>query len=251
MIEATTSTRILDPQKDGEQRNSRQVIAITPLNYFAFNDDLIQEFTRLADNRTHDGGARLNDPNLFARVKVSILQTSSRFNDALAKVSETLSIQRPAQVLETPPHINAVQWIKDKTDLSNTRIAQMLGITRQTIDEWKKGTPISDANRRRLFAVQDVLERAASRYKTRDLLVAWLDTPQGSTGRTPTQLLEANEINKARLLAMSSPSPHLVAAPAWVNRQIPKKFQAHKELRQESLPPELDEPAELEMDTED
>ena len=111
---------------------------------------------------------------------------------------------------------------------------------------------IDDGNvsHQQLFAICEVLERAASRYKTKELLVAWLDTPAGADGRTPAQLLAENEINKARLLAVSSPSPRLVPPPAWVNRPVPKKFQKGAERRQEALPPHPDSELDALVDNE-
>ena len=87
---------------------------------------------------------------------------------------------------------------------------------------------IDDGNvsHQQLFAIREVLEYAASRHKTKELLVAWLDTPAGANGRTPAQLLAENEINRARLLAVSSPSPRLVPPPALVNRPVPKGSRA-------------------------
>jgi len=96
-----------------------------------------------------------------------------------------------------------------------------------------------------------VLERAASRYKTKELLVAWLDTPAGADGRTPAELLAENEINRARLLAVSSPSPRLIPPPAWLNRPIPEKFRKGAERRQETLPPNPDRELDALVDNED
>jgi len=139
-----------------------------------------------------------------------------------------------------PPYLEAIRWIEAATGLSQERIGEMIGVTRQTINRWEKGEPIRDHNRRRLFAVRDVLERASLRHLTPTLLTAWLDTPHGSDGRTPAQLLEANEIDRARLLAVSTPSPQLKRPPSWVNRSVPEAFRAGAERRQEALPPDTD-----------
>ena len=127
------------------------------------------------------------------------------------------------------PHLNAFQWIKAATGLSQERIGRLIGVTRQTINRWENGEPITDANRRRLFAVCNVLERATLRYPTPAELVAWLDTPRGADGRTPAELLEMNEIDRARYLA------------AWVRRPVPEAFRAGAEHRQEALPPPRDD----------
>ena len=127
----------------------------------------------------------------------------------------------------------------------------MIGVTRQTINRWEHGEPITDANRRRLFAVRDVLERAMLRYPTPDELATWLDTPDAINGRTPAELLEAEEINKARLLAISTPSPGLTRIPEWVRRSIPETFRAGAEHRQEALPPPQDDELASLIDGED
>jgi transcriptional regulator with XRE-family HTH domain len=139
------------------------------------------------------------------------------------------------------PHISAIQWIKAATGLSQERIGLLIGVTRQTINRWEHGEPITDANRRRLFAVREVLERATLLYPTPVELAAWLDAPRGAEGRTPAELLEAEEINKARLFAISSPSPGLVRPPAWVRQPVPEAFRAGAEHPQEALPPPQDD----------
>jgi transcriptional regulator with XRE-family HTH domain len=139
------------------------------------------------------------------------------------------------------PHLNAIQWIKAATGLSQERIGLLIGVTRQTINRWEHGEPITDANRRRLFAVRDVLERATLRYQTPAELAVWLDTPDTTEGRTPAELLEAEEINRARLHAISTSSPGLARTPEWVRRPIPEEFRAGAEHRQEALPPSRDD----------
>jgi transcriptional regulator with XRE-family HTH domain len=139
------------------------------------------------------------------------------------------------------PHISAIQWIKAATGFSQERIGLLIGVTRQTINRWEHGEPITDANRRRLFAVREVLERATLLYPTSVELAAWLDTPRGAEGCTPAELFEAEEINKARLFAISTPSPGLVRPPAWVRQPIPEAFRAGAEHRQEALPPPQDD----------
>lgn len=139
-----------------------------------------------------------------------------------------------------PPHIEAIEWIKTATGFSQERIGLLIGVTRQAINDWKRGFPIADHNRRRLFAVLDVLKRASLQHPTSAELAAWLDTPCGADGRTPAQLLEDNEINRARLFAVSSPSPGLRQVPSWVNQPIPEAFRVGAERRQKALPPDTD-----------
>ncbi len=184
-----------------------------------------------------------------------IIQTLRRQIDELTAANLQLREQlaRKEQLVakdsttnSSSPHLNAIQWIKAVTGLSQKRIGLLVGVTRQTINRWENGEPITDANRRRLFAVRDVLERATLRYQTPAELAAWLDTPDTTEGRTPAELLEAEEINRARLLAISTPSPGLTRTPEWVRRPIPEAFRAGEEHRQEALPrPRDDELAAL------
>jgi len=139
------------------------------------------------------------------------------------------------------PHLEAIEWIKANTCLKQERIGALLGVSRQTMNRWENGEQIKDANRQRIYAVRDVLERAARRHSTPELLTAWLDTPRGADGSTPAELLANNEINRARLLAVSSPSPRLSRAPTWVNQPIPEAFRAGAEHRQEAIPPHVDD----------
>jgi len=115
-----------------------------------------------------------------------IIQTLRRQIDELTAANLQLREQlaRKEQLVakdsttnSSAPHLNAIQWIKAVTGLSQKRIGLLVGVTRQTINRWENGEPITDANRRRLFAVRDVLERATLRYQTPAELAAWLDTP--------------------------------------------------------------------------
>ncbi len=136
------------------------------------------------------------------------------------------------------PQVEIIRWIRTKTGLSQERIAQLVGVTRQTLHNWEKGELILDHNRQRLLQVKDVLERAASQHPTPASLATWLDTPRGAEGYTPAQLLERNEIGKARLFAISNPSPRLRRAQPWIRRSIPETFKPGEEHYDEALPPE-------------
>lgn len=138
--------------------------------------------------------------------------------------------------VETPQA--ALQWMKAATGLSDGEIANLLGVSRPTLDAWRRGGKISTRRLRRLYAVHDVLRRAASRLSSPEELRVWLVTPRGADGRTPEDLLRSNEIDRARLLAMSSPSSRLVRPPAWVRQPVPDAWRAGAEARQE---PELPE----------
>lgn len=147
----------------------------------------------------------------------------------------------PARIVESniiQPHLAALRWIKEATGYSQDRIADLVGVTRQTLNRWDRGEAIKDTNRQRIFAVREILERAWVRHTTRTQLTAWLDTPRGADGRTPAQCLAVGDIGRARLLAVSVPSPRLSLPPAWVRRPVPASFQVGAEHEQEALPPE-------------
>ena len=138
------------------------------------------------------------------------------------------------------PHRGALQWIRTATDLSDERIGRLLGVSRQTLNNWDNGESISDRNRQRLLSVREILERAVIHRKTAAELAAWLDTPRGADGRTPAQLLEAGEFDRARLLAVSVPSPGIKIVPAWVGQPIPERLRTRGEFRPSAEPPDDD-----------
>ena len=249
MTTATTSTSLCpDMLSNLDQSTSPALTVILDLGGYL----LIQNIAPVEENATHDGGTLISKPKVELADLAKVLK--SRYIREIYSINTLPAIlnkfNQYNQIVETQPHLEAIQWIKSATGLPQKRIGQLIGVTRQTIDEWKKGTPISGLNRQRLFAVREVLERAASRHKTKELLVAWLDTPAGADGRTPAQLLAENEINRARLLAMSSPSPRLAPPPAWVNRPIPENFQKGAERHQEALPPNPDRELDALVDNE-
>jgi hypothetical protein len=236
MTTATASTSLYpDMLSHGDQSASPTLTVILDLGGYL----LIQDRVPVEENATHDGGTLISKPKPdIAEPAKSHRNKCFNGNYPISVLLEILDgPTHYDQLIEVQPHLEAIQWIKSVTGLSQTSIGQFIGVTHQTIDEWKKGTPISESNRQCLFAVREVLERAASRHKTRELLIAWLDTPVGGDGRTPAQLLADNEINRARLLAMTSPSPQLVPPPAWANQPIPERFRKGAERRQEALPP--------------
>jgi transcriptional regulator with XRE-family HTH domain len=237
-IDQTTSGGLLR----GTAINKAENLAHQSLSYTAF---------ALVD-RTHDGGTRLErtlprrSPHTYKLIS-SFLNPlfSYLLSGLITKGIELTLVQRVPRsntlslsLHGTLPHIEAIQWIREMTGLSQDRIARLLDVSRQTLYNWEKGVPIADHNRQRLFGVRDVLERAATRYPTQALLVSWLDTPRGADGRTPAQILEANEIDRARLLAIATPSFKLIPAQPWVKRPIPQAFQTRGEDYHEALPPE-------------
>jgi len=58
-----------------------------------------------------------------------------------------------------------LEFIETAFDLKISQLADLFGVTRQSIYDWKKGKSISDDNRRRL----DGLYKAAQRFKGADL----------------------------------------------------------------------------------
>lgn len=138
------------------------------------------------------------------------------------------------------PHQEAVDWIKAATGLSWERVGRLVGVSRQSVNAWRQGGPITDDHRRRLLEVRDVLERAAKRNPRPGGLAAWLDTPRGADARTPAHLLEAGEVGKARLLALASPSSGVKAPPEWARHGAREAYLNSRE-RVRALPPERDE----------
>ncbi len=138
------------------------------------------------------------------------------------------------------PHQEAVGWIKAATGLSWERVGQLVDVSRQAVNAWRRGGPIADDHRRRLLEVRDVLERAAKRNPQPGGLVAWLDTPRGADARTPADLLAAGEVGKARLLALASPSSGVKAPPEWAQKGAREAYVSSRE-RVRALPAERDE----------
>jgi transcriptional regulator with XRE-family HTH domain len=135
----------------------------------------------------------------------------------------------------------ALAWIREETGLSQQRVAQLVGVSRQTLHLWARGEVITDANRRRIFAVRDVLQRAKKRYKTRVTLVEWLDSPVGREGRTPAELIAAGDIDRARLLAVSTPSSRVAAPLAAASQPTSERSHALREHQYDAMPPDQDE----------
>lgn len=151
---------------------------------------------------------------------------------------ETAETAEPWSVEQ--PHQEALGWIKAATGLSWERVGRLVGVSRQAVNAWRQGGPIADDHRRRLLEVREVLERAAKRNPQPGGLAAWLDTPREADAKTPAGLLEAGEVGKARLLAISSPSRRVKAPPEWA-RQGAREAYLNSRERVRALPPERDE----------
>jgi uncharacterized protein (DUF2384 family) len=142
--------------------------------------------------------------------------------------------------LDETPVQAVLKRLKQATSLPWQRIAQLLGVSRQSVEGWRSGDPITDQHRRHLFAVCDVLERAATTYRTQAELIAWLDTPRGADSHTPADLLAVRQTDRARLLAVTRPSPGVQPPPARITRPTPATFARSRERRAEAVPPDRD-----------
>ncbi len=140
--------------------------------------------------------------------------------------------------------IEAVRWLKQATRLSEERLGDLVHATRPTLDTWEQtGGPIRPAKLEHLLAVTDVVRRAAAHYPD---LVAWLYTPRGANGRTPAELLKAEDYDQARVLAVTTPSSGVQSAAAWARRPVAPRFAQLAEPRMEPLRPALDDVPALE-----
>jgi transcriptional regulator with XRE-family HTH domain len=169
---------------------------------------------------TDDGGARLNAP-----IKRAVHTGPA----LLFKASRTPIPKNTLPSKEFLTQRDILQWLKLGTGLSYGRIATLLGVSRPTIYAWERDEPITDANRRRLLEIYDVLQRAARIYTTPSQLRHWLDMPSGADALSPAQLIAAGEINRARLLAVSAPSSQVVPPPNWIRQAVAPKFRSSSE----------------------
>ncbi|GEM_PF-4076427 len=155
---------------------------------------------------------------------VSSVEPAKRVPEEVKASVTTAAVERPDE--ELPPQIAALRWIKEQTGLSDKRVAKLLRVTRQTLHRWNDIEKISDDNARRILATREVLERAAEYSKTADALRAWLDTPRSADGRTPSQMLENDEIGLARLYAVARPLPHALTRTERSRRRTSSAFTA-------------------------
>jgi len=186
-------------------------------------------------DRTDDGGTLLMGASAYL----------ADYIGRALQFTMTLPFLRREEAIDNDPapHLTALRWIKATTGLSQARLGRLLGVSRQTLNLWEHDRPIADENRRRLLAVYEVLQRVWRRHPSRTQMQAWLDTPRGDDERTPAELLEANEINRVRLLAMTTSSPKVSRPPAWAQRPASPAFRRGAEGVDEAVP--LDRDAEL------
>lgn len=195
---------------------------------------LLQMLASLARG-TNDGGFRLRQPcnwALDATGSLVLLHTRGpSATDATAERSDT----------SISCHTETLNWIRGATGLPDESIGKLLGVSRQALNLWDRGRPISEQNLQRLLTVKDILMRAAIRNPEPEQLRAWLYTPHGTYGKTPADHLAAEELDRARYLARVSRSDRVVAPPARTRRPLPEAFRQGAERRQEAVAPETQE----------
>jgi len=113
-------------------------------------------------------------------------------------------------------HQATVARLVEGLGLSQARVAELVGVTRQTVNRWQSGFQIQRAHWSRLAAVADVVRRANERLATSDQVRKWLDAPEGMGGQTPAELMIAGDMGEARALAMSIGSSTGVASPSFL-----------------------------------
>jgi len=130
-----------------------------------------------------------------------------------------------------PEHARAVEWLTNVAGLSADRVGGLIGASRVSVQHWKTGASIRDDNLRRLMETHDVLRRAMRQRPERDALAAWLVTPDPHEGVSPEQLLKQGEFNRARMLAVLSPSD-VEPMPVWAKRPVAEPWREVGEQRQ-------------------
>jgi DNA-binding XRE family transcriptional regulator len=150
-------------------------------------------------------------------------------------------IETQAAQIEQEPHLAALQWIKEATGFSQQRIGLLVGVTRQTLYLWERGGEITDSNRRRIFGIRDVLRRAQKHYPKHAQFVEWLDAPGMLDGRSPAELLAQGEIDSARLLAVTTPSPSITLSHTSTKHRDSVRFRSGQEARHEPMRPSSDD----------
>ncbi|MGA7732570.1 MAG: hypothetical protein WCD37_15025 [Chloroflexia bacterium] len=140
-------------------------------------------------------------------------------------------------ILHTEAH-NALKWIRAATMLSSSELAYILGVTMEQLHMWQNGKDISNEDEGRILAVRNILKRAESKYVTPKKLSTWLKTPVNSLELTPADALHNGEIDRARFLAVATPSP----LPKSQVRRNSRVIRSNENVRrgQEALPPEAD-----------
>lgn len=144
--------------------------------------------------------------------------------DLMVYPSRTLSpivaTHEPRPLL-SPSHTQAIRWILESACLPDSKAAEIMGVSRMTIWNWKEGGAIRDGRRRRLLETQDILRRAMRLYSSNEELLSWLDRPDPETGVAPARLIQEEKFAQARLLAILSPTT-VVPPPNWARHATTK-----------------------------
>ena len=196
-------------------------------------EPVARSLARTFEDATGDGGALLKS---FRRI------TATAVGRVLLRQSIVqIAVMVEATTVEPQPHSDAVQWIKEATRLPMNRIAELLGVSRPTVYAWLNNGEITDVNRRRLLTIWEVLERAQRLHRSPAELTAWLESPRTEEGHTPFYLLANGDFNRARLLALSTPSSRVKAPPSWTTQAPLLRQRVRPEYVGEALPPDDDD----------
>lgn len=115
----------------------------------------------------------------------------------------------------------ALQEIELLSGLPKVQIAEkMLGVSRESLDNWANAKAISVGNESKVRGTLDVLQRAAKVRPSADQVRGWLLTPIGGKALRPLDLIAAGRLDEARLLAVTTASPGLAKPLPWANRSI-------------------------------
>ena len=185
----THSARISDP-------SNRYTLGPKPqlsTRHFAAEQSL--RSGRRSLDGTSDQGYRLRSPV----VALAIDQWTSIADSTSGSLTEAINST-------VSSHTSAVRRIERLTGLSDERIADFLGVTRQSLVAWKSGGPIRDHNERIVMEIADIVDRASMRHVTPSRLRAWLNTPDVEIGYSPSQLILDRKFNEARYVATAPPS---------------------------------------------
>jgi transcriptional regulator with XRE-family HTH domain len=167
----------------------------------------------------------------------------SRAGGALSPAAETAPLASASDAPSKHPYGEAVREILGLTGLTRQEVGDLLGVRRQTIHRWLRGEKIASDNRHHLLAVRDVLRLAAQRHPSREAFQAWLTSPRGRDGRSAAQALAAGEIDRVRLLAVTSTPrprgesrlPRAQGEPMWLREAPPDPWSARVEERRSRL----------------
>ena len=121
----TTSTSVRpDMLRNIDQSTSSALTVILDLGGYL----LIQDIAPIEDNATHDGGNLISKPKAKLAEWTKLLKSGytnevypiNTFPEILNRLTQYHQLSN--QMVETQPHLEAIQWIKNATGLSQTRI---------------------------------------------------------------------------------------------------------------------------------